>query len=751
MDKIQKEALRRLARTNFGAFIRYTFPNYSWNWHHRVLVSYLERNLSGEIPRLIVSIEPRAGKALAVGTPILTPDRGFVPIEALVEGDYVFGSDGEPVRVAGVSPLWEDRPCYRVTDPRSGLDLVADAEHEWVVRQDRRRPDHEVTRTTRELAESTNPRPPKVRLAPPLVLPPVDLPVPPYTMGVWLGSVEGLKEAGYGVSKDKRIPEVYFRASEAQRRDLLAGLIDSDGHVGPKGRIEFCSILPNLAHGVARLVRSLGGRAHVTEGEARLERERSRSRDAGHYLRFERVPNQTTVCIQVESDDHLFLAGEALVPTHNSELVSRRLPAYAFGRDPSAEVISATYGQRLSSDLSRDVQRIMADEPYREVFPEVHFDEKQASKFSTTAGGVYLATSVGGAMTGFGAGHLSIDDPVRGREDAESETIREKTWEWFNNDAMTRLIHPASVLVTATRWHTDDLTGRILSSPGAEDWVVLNIPSIAGEEIPAWDPRRPGDPVWPERYAGLGRDVPPEEAREIALKTYAGINERDAYLFSSLYQGSPTPSEGGMFKRDWFGLEYTADPVQRAKHCDEVLISVDAAFGEGRRSDPVELLVLGRKGRFIYVLDEINRRMDFPKTVRAVRELAQKWPKAALLIETKANGQAIVDTLRNSVHAVLEFNPGSTNKAGRAHSAAHRLEAGDIVFPTPIYAPWLSEFIEDFVGFGARPHDDRIDALSQACIHWNSRTNTGDRLAQANGGLTSLVDRIISEKRFGRF
>lgn len=436
-----------------------------------------------------------------------------------------------------------------------------------------------------------------------------------------------------------------------------------------------------------------------------------------------------------------------------SQLVSRHLPAFLLGQNPRNQIISVTYGQRLSNDLSKDVQRIMRETSYQEVFPATELDEQKVDKFTTSAGGVYLATSIGGAMAGFGANYLIIDDPIKDRKEAESPTVRKTLIDSYNNDIMTRLIHPASVLIMNTRWHLEDLQGYVLSLPDADKWRVLNIPSVAVEPVAEWDPRKPGDPIWPRRYVGLGTEgkISDEEARATALAFYEAKKETDAYVFSSLYQGNPTPSSGGLFKRAWFDKQYTADPAHRATQCDEVIISVDAAFAGNKNTDPVECLVLGRQGRYIYVLDEVNRRMDFPSTLRALEDLQERWPMAGVLIEAKANGQALVDTLRERVGSIIEFHPGNTNKVSRAHSATHRLEAGDVIFPRPVYAPWLSEFVEDFAGFGVRRHDDRVDAFAQACIYWNSREDRTQRWSKANKGLKGLAKRIASERDYGRF
>ena len=650
-QKTQRELVEReLAKRRFKDFITYTFAKqnkngYSMNWHHEVLIEHLEAWIRNDIERLIISVEPRGGKALALDTPIPTPDRGFVAIGDLAAGDLVYDERGEPTRVVAVSPVWKDRECYRVYDERAGWSLVADAEHEWAVSCEADA-EPEVL-TTREM------------------------------------------HADFGGNYYVTTPDV----------------------------------APEVLRGLRRLsVRSL-------------------------------EETYDTVCIEVENDSHLFLAGEGYVPTHNSEIVSRRLPAYIHGIRPDAEIIAATYGQDLSSGMAKDVARILDLPEYQEMFPNTRRDVAQASKYTTTEGGVYLATSVGGAMAGFGANYLIIDDPFKNRAEAESATTRESVWNWFNNDALTRLVYPASTVVMATRWHQDDLTGRILNSPGADRWTVLNIPSIALDNPAPWDPREPGQPIWPERYVGMHRtDISYEEACERALAEYQEIREKDAYLFSSLYMGEPTPSEGTFFKRHWFENRYTASTEAIVAGAEEVLISIDASFGGTKRSnDPVEMLVLARKGKYIYVLDEVNRRLDFPGTLKAARELKRRYPSASMLIEVRANGQALVDTLKAEFGSVYEFSPGSQSKAARAHYAAHRLESGDVLLPPEIGAPWISEFVEDFIGFGSRPHDDRIDALSQACIRWENRGSAVHHVRETNRGMGRLISRLQGAKKYGRF
>lgn len=415
-----------------------------------------------------------------------------------------------------------------------------------------------------------------------------------------------------------------------------------------------------------------------------------------------------------------------------SELISKRLPAWLLGLNPKLKIIAGTYAQDLSDEMARGVKRIINGAAYADIFPGTQIgDMDRVQEFHTSEGGVYKATSVGGAITGRGANVLILDDLMKSRKEAESPTIRDLTWEWLQDDALSRLEWPNAVVLMFTRWHHDDPIGRILASePGL--WEVIHLPAIAGpeDERPPYDPRSEGDPLWPGRFqsADERRTNAASEVllRKRALAFFEDKRQRNPYGFESLYQGRPTLRQGGMFQRDWMQT-YVGEPQTYYEFADEVIISVDASFGRSRRSDRVGIVVAARQGGNIFVIDEVNQRMDFPQTRRVIKDLQAKWPKAGVLIETKANGQALIDDLRLEIPRIFPFNPRDSKEA-RAQLAAQRFEAGNVFLPQARYAPWIMDWIEDFVGFPSRQFDDRVDAFSQLCIRWDRRADARARL-----------------------
>ncbi len=493
-------------------------------------------------------------------------------------------------------------------------------------------------------------------------------------------------------------------------------------------------------------------------------------------------------------------------PRHGkSELVSRRFPAWYLGNNPHRQIIAATYGQDLSDRMSRDVKRIRESDEYQELFPEApgYGEMNKVAEWNLAEGGVYKGVGVGGPVTGFGANILLIDDPVKNREEAESETLRNKTWEWFNNDVMTRLEAPNAVVVMATRWHEDDLIGRILNSPTADDWVILHLPRIQDSEPTAADPRAPGAPLWPgrlmlpwERCEALdnwpenseaaseaAKDVDPEteddefaveyeapaarvfdpseyaggdpfftdsdelgedEKVEVELETlvardirhFETFEKNDPYGAAALEQGTPTPRGGTIVDPEAINT-YLGSPAVRAMHCPQLVISIDANFKKTKTSDFASCTVFGRTTRpnAIYVIDEAHGRFSYPELKRAVKRLAREYPRAALLIEAKANGQALIDELRGGGFArVIEFEPSKHgSKEVRAQIAAEFISGGGLFVPAPKQAPFINAWLEEVTKFGVAAHDDRMDSLSQAVIHWAGRRTGLDHLRRITG------------------
>lgn len=486
-------------------------------WVHQDIARRLEKFsqevAAGTSPRLMLLMPPRHGKALAVGTLVPTM-AGFVPVEHLCPGDRVFGRDGRPVKVVAVSETWRDRELYEVVSD-DGASVVVDAEHEWTVRLCRKRPVYK-NKTTRELAGRTSPRAPALMTYGAVEYPEVeDLPVHPYVLGIWLGDgtaatatiTQGAQDYDFirtevercghlttdrrtsgtfgvldvqaalsrlGVLRNKHIPEQYRRASARQRLDLLQGLVDTDGFVAPDGQVEFCSVNEELARHVLMLVRSLGVKASLIQGDAtlngefisrkyrvmfymahaaRLPRKAARCRDNGRtphrFLTFKPAGRGDTVCIQVDAPDQQYLVGHGYLLTHNSELVSRMFPAWHLGHYPDHEIIACSYNVSLAMSFSRRVKDVMEDPSYQSVFETRLNPNFQGNEEWGLANGrgQYVAAGIGGGIAGKGAHILSIDDPIKNAEEADSADNREKQWDWYGSVAYTRLAPGGGVLV----------------------------------------------------------------------------------------------------------------------------------------------------------------------------------------------------------------------------------------------------------------------------------------------------------------
>lgn len=406
-----------------------------------------------------------------------------------------------------------------------------------------------------------------------------------------------------------------------------------------------------------------------------------------------------------------------------SELVSRRLPAYIFGHDPDTSIITTSYGSDLASRMNRDVQRIIDSPQYTEVFPDTTLN---GSNVRTVAGGsflrnsdifeivdhkgVYKSSGVGGAITGMGMKYGIIDDPYKNRQDANSTTIREGIWDWYVSTFYTRLEKGGKILITLTRWHEDDLAGRLLKlakdDPTADQWTVINFPAIAEGELHPDDSREEGEALWPNKYS----------VEELAkIKATVG-----SYEWNALFQQRPSPSKGNIFNRDWW--QYYRQPPARFT---EIIQSWDCAFKGTDKSDYVVGQVWGLIGADKYLLDQTRAKMSFPATIQAIRQMSAKWPKAkAKLIEDKANGPAVIDTLKREISGLIPINPEG-GKIVRAMAVTADIEAGNVFLPDPSVAPWIKDFVEECAAFPNSAHDDMVDSATQALNRLGNRKAAG--------------------------
>lgn len=389
-------------------------------------------------------------------------------------------------------------------------------------------------------------------------------------------------------------------------------------------------------------------------------------------------------------------------PRHGkSEVVSKKFPAWHLGRNPSDEIILASY----SIDLSRSFSRIAREtlQAAQSVF-NVRLDPNHSTAESWglqgKRGGL-VAAGVGGSITGKGARIAIIDDPIKNAEEANSEVIRQKVWEWYQSTLYTRLTPDGRIILVMTRWHEDDLVGRLLEKEAQEiaegthtgdKWQVINLPAIAesGDILN----RSEGEALWPdygfnlERLEQIKRDV-------------------GSYVFNALYQQRPSATEGSMFKRQWWKY-YDTVPTT----FDEMLQSWDMSFKGSDGSDFVVGQVWGRVGANKYLIDQVRGRMDITDTITHIQRLTLKYPLARLkLIEDKANGPAVISLLRNSIAGLVPVNPDG-GKVARASAILPDLEAGNIYLPRNV--GWIDEFLHEASAFPRGAHDDQVDAMTQA-------------------------------------
>lgn len=387
-------------------------------------------------------------------------------------------------------------------------------------------------------------------------------------------------------------------------------------------------------------------------------------------------------------------------PRHGkSMLASEFFPAWYLGRNPDHYVVTATYAQELADDFGRKVKNQIEDESFKAIFPGVALadDSKSAKRFhidgslggyehTTGQRGAFYAVGVGGPLTGRGAHLLLIDDPVKNREDAESEIIRKKTKDWYTSTAYTRLMPGGRIVIIQTRWHEDDLAGWLQAEHDHEGWVVLNLPAIDEQ----------GNALWPEQY-----DI---DALE---KIRRALPPRD---WSALYQQAPSPETGDYFKREWLH-EYDKAPPR-----ETMLIygGSDYAVTDNGGDYTVHVVVgLDPEGR-MYLLDLWRGQASSDTWVDAFCDLVLKWKPVGWAEETgqikSGVGPFLVRRMMDKqAYVARESFPTRGDKAVRAQSIRGSMAMKGLYVPRD--AEWKSGLISEMMSFPVGVHDDQVDAL----------------------------------------
>lgn len=371
----------------------------------------------------------------------------------------------------------------------------------------------------------------------------------------------------------------------------------------------------------------------------------------------------------------------AMPPRHGkSQLASRLFPAWCMGRNPTTQIIAASYNSDLANDFGRDVRNIVGSPEFGAIFPGVSLavDSKAANRMNTNHGGTYIAAGVGTAVTGRGARIALIDDPFKDRAEADSERTRDAVWAWYQSTLYTRLMPCGAIVVINTRWHEDDLSGRLLN--GSDKWELLELPAIAPD----------GKALWPEWY-----DVPALQ------RIKANIGPRE---WSALYQQKPQPDEGTYFQRDWL-REWTEKPAHLA-----IYGSSDYAVTDGGGDYTVHTVWGIDHETNIYRLAQWRGQATADVWIDRKLDLIRDWKPLAWFGEAGVIQKAVEPMLRRRMverktFCRMEWVASIADKATRARGFQARAASGKVRFEP-------GADVSEFLAFPAGKHDDQVDTAS---------------------------------------
>ena len=399
-------------------------------------------------------------------------------------------------------------------------------------------------------------------------------------------------------------------------------------------------------------------------------------------------------------------------PRHGkSQLVSIFFPAWYLGRNPDKKVMMVSHTTDLAVDFGRKVRNLLGLQDYKDIFPDVKLatDSKSAGRWNTNMGGEYYACGVGSALAGRGAHLLLVDDPHSEQDVINGNfSVFEKAYEWFTFGARTRLMPGGSVAIIQTRWHMDDLTGRVVKDMSknekSDQYDVVEFPAVI--EVEDKDSGELIDkPLWPEFF-----DM---EALE---RTKASM---PLFQWNAQYQQQPTAEEAAIVKREWWQIWEKEDPPM----CEYLIMSLDSAAEKHNRADYTALTTWGvffneeTNAHNIILLNSIKDRFEFPELKELAMEQYSIWEPDAFIVEKKSSGVALYQEMRRMGLVIQEFTPhrGSGDKLARLNSVS------DIIASELVWVPqtrWAEEVVEEIAGFPFMSNDDLVDSTVMALMRF---------------------------------
>ena len=403
-------------------------------------------------------------------------------------------------------------------------------------------------------------------------------------------------------------------------------------------------------------------------------------------------------------------------PRHGkSQLVSIYFPAWFIGRNPGKKVMMVSHTTDLAVDFGRKVRNLIDMEAYKDIFPAVTLatDSKSAGRWNTNFGGEYFACGIGSSIAGRGADLLLVDDPHSEQDVLNGNfEVFEKAYQWFTYGARTRLMPGGRVAIVQTRWHMDDLTGRVVrdmtQNEGSDQYEVVEFPAILDIEDPetgAYTQKA----LWPEFF-----DLP------ALLRTKASM---PVFQWNAQYQQNPTGEESSIIKREWWRVWPSETPPQ----VEYIIMALDAAAEANNRADFTSLTTWGvfyneeERENHIILLNAIKARLEFPELKAMASEEYREWEPDAFIVEKKSSGTALYQEMRRSGLMVQEYTPvrGSVNnpntKMARLNSVSDILASGLVWVPP---TRWAEDLVEEVAGFPFASNDDQVDTTIMALMRF---------------------------------
>jgi predicted phage terminase large subunit-like protein len=434
----------------------------------------------------------------------------------------------------------------------------------------------------------------------------------------------------------------------------------------------------------------------------------------GRWVPFEHLLKIDEALLKVASREITRLLIEVPIRHGKSELVSRYTPAWWLGRFPDDQVMLAAYEAEFARSWGRKARDVLAE--FGPTVFGVDVADMPASAdwwHVEDHEGVMVTAGVGGALTGKGADLLIIDDPVKNAEQANSEVYRQKTWDWWQSTARSRLQPGGRVVVVMARWHEDDLAGRLIANQDEkEPWTLLQLPALAEDDDPMG--RKPGEALCPEMFT----------EKDLARTK----QELGSYWFSALLQQKPAPAEGLMFKRSHFrywqqddGVTWSLETDEGLRHVDSGMLTrfqtVDVAISDRETADWTVVSTWAVSDRKELILIDLERQhFEEQQTIAFLKRCSDRHGRPRMYVERFGAGRSPLAVLSREGYPVSEIPAEAgtqQNKTTRAFVAVAAYERHSVFHPSP-RPEWLDAFEDELTSFPLAKNDDQVDTVSYA-------------------------------------